>query len=140
LPSCRGESQALKTTKPPKPIATRPLTAAEKRRWHEEWVDKVVLPGIGGLTRKQQDVARKILLKKRDMKLAGHGPRKWDADRKLELLTDYELLRKEGLKSSEAHVILRDAHGTSKILEYLRDARRLFPKKSRLGRTSPRRK
>ena len=89
----------------------------------------MVLPGIGGLSRKQQDVARKILLKKRDMKLAGHGPRKWDADRKLELLTDYELLRKEGLKASEAQSVLRDAAGTSKVREYLRDARRLFPRK-----------
>ncbi len=119
----------MRTTNPPKPIATRPLTAAEKRRWHEEWVDKVVLPGIEGLSRKQQEVARKILLKKRDMKLAGNAPRKWDADRKLELLTDYELLRNEGCKASEAHSILQDAAGTSKVREYLRDARRLFPRK-----------
>jgi hypothetical protein len=115
-------------------------TAAERRRAHEEWVDRVVLPGVGGLTRAQRDLARKILLKKRDIKLAASKARPWDADRKLELLTDYEVLRKEGLKSAEAHVILRDAHGTSKILAYLRDARRLFPKKSRLGRASPRRK
>ena len=119
----------MKTTKPRKPAATRPLAAADKRRWHEEWVDKVVLPGIGGLSRKQQEVARKILLKKRDMKLAGPGPRKWDADRKLELLTDYELLRNEGLKASEAHGVLQDAAGTSKVREYLRDARKLFPRK-----------
>ena len=117
------------TTKPPKPIASRPLTAAEKRLWHAEWVDKVVLPGIGGLSRRQQDVARKILLKKREMKLAGHAPRKWDADRKLELLTDYELLRTHGFKASEAHSVLRDAAGTSKVREYLREARRLFPRK-----------
>jgi hypothetical protein len=119
----------LKTTRSAKPIAPRPLTAAEKRRWHEEWIDKVVLPGIGGLSRRQQELARKILLKKRDMKLAGPGPRKWDAHRKLELLTDYELLRKEGFKASEAHSVLQDAAGTSKLREFLRDARRLFPRK-----------
>src|SRR5206468_1230918 len=83
-----------------------------RRRWHEEWIDKVVLPTLGGLTRAQRDLARKILLKKRDIKIAGHRPRKWDADRKLELLTDYELLRKEGLKSAEAHGVLQDAYGT----------------------------
>jgi hypothetical protein len=119
----------VKKTKPSKPTASRPLTAAEKRRWHEEWVDKVILPDIGGLSRRQLEVARKILLKKRDMKLAGAAPRKWDADRKLELLTDYELLRKEGFKASEAHNVLNDAAGTSKVREYLRDARRLFPRK-----------
>ena len=129
----------MKTTKSPKPITPRPLTAAEKRRWHEEWVDKVVLPGIGGLSRKQQETARKILLKKRDMKVAGHGPRKWDADRKLELLTDYELLRAEGLKAAEAHGVLRDAAGTSKVREYLRDARRLFPSKKKRPRIGGRR-
>ncbi len=104
-------------------------TAAERRRWHEEWIEKVVLPALGGLTRAQRDLARKILLKKRDIKLAGSRPRKWDADRKLELLTDYELLRKEGLKSAEAHGVLQDAYGTSKFREYLRDARKLFPRK-----------
>jgi hypothetical protein len=119
----------LKTTKPAKPVATRPLTAAEKRRWHEEWVDKVVLPGIAGLTGRQQDVARKILLKKRDMKLAGSAARKWDADRKLELLTDYELLLKDGFKAAQAHSVMQDAAGTSKVREYLRDARKLFPRK-----------
>lgn len=119
----------MKTAKPPKPMAGRALTAAERRRWHEEWVDKVVLPGVGGLSRRQQELARKILLKKRDMKLAGAGPRKWDADRKLELLTSYELLRTEGFKAAEAHAVLQDAAGTSKVREYLRDARRLFPRK-----------
>jgi len=118
----------MKSGKPAKP-APRSATAAEKRRWHEEWVDKVVLPGIGGLSRRQQEVARKILLKKREMKLAGNAPRKWDADRKLELLTDYELLRKEGLKAAEAHGVLQDAGSTSKVREYLRDARRMFPRK-----------
>ena len=92
-------------------------------------MDRVVLPDIGGLSRRQQEVARKILLKKRDLKLAGPGPRKWDADRKLELLTDYELLRKEGFKAAEAHGVLQDAAGTSKVREYLRDARKLFPRK-----------
>jgi hypothetical protein len=111
------------------PSEARQLTAAERRRWHEEWVDKIVLPAIGGLTRAQRDLARKILLKKRDIKLAGDRARKWNADRKLELLTDYELLRKEGLKSAEAHGVLRDAYGTSKVPAYLRDARKLFPKK-----------
>jgi len=106
-----------------------PMTAAEKRRWHEEWIDRVVLPGIGGLTRAQQDLARKILLKKREIKLAGDRPRKWNSDRKLELLTDYELLRKHGFKAAEAHGVLRDAAGTSRISEYLREARRLFPRK-----------
>jgi hypothetical protein len=125
------EGGTLKTKTSAKPVAPRALTAAERRRWHEEWVDKVVLPEIGGLSRKQQEIARKILLKKRDMKLAGHGPRKWDADRKLELLTDYELLRTEGFKASEAHGVLQDAAGTSKVREYLRDARRLFPAKTR---------
>src|SRR5260221_2397521 len=104
-------------------------TAAERRRWHEEWIEKVVLPALGGLTRAQRDLARKILLKKRDIKLAGHRPRTWDVDRKLELLTDYDLLRKEGLKSAEAHGVLRDAFGTSKVPAYLREARRLFPRK-----------
>ena len=118
----------MKSSKPSKPAAPPP-TAAQKRRWHEEWVDKVVLPGIGGLSRRQQEVARKILLKKRDMKLVGNAPRKWDADRKLELLTDYELLRKEGFKAAEAHVVLQDAGSTSKVREYLRDARRLFPRR-----------
>ena len=122
------------------PDEGRQPTAAERRRRHEEWVERVVLPAVGGLTRVQRDLARKILLKKRDMKLAGSRPRPWDADRKLELLADYDVLRKEGLKSAEAHIILRDAHGTSKILVYLRDARRLFPKKSRPARKSPRRK
>ena len=121
----------MKTTKPRKAAATPPLTAAEKRRWHEAWVDKVVLPEIGGLSRRQQEVARKILLKKRDMKLVGNVPRKWDADRKLELLTDYELLRGEGFKASEAHSVLHDAAGTSKVREYLRDARKLFPRKKK---------
>jgi hypothetical protein len=107
----------------------RQPTAAERRRRHEEWVEKVVLPSFGGLTRAQRDLARKILLKKRDIKPAGR-PRKWDADRKLELLTDYEWLCKGGLKSSEAHGVLRDAYGTSKILAYLREARKLFPRKA----------
>ena len=118
----------MKSTKPSKPAAPS-HTAAQRRRWHEEWVDKVVLPGIGGLSRRQQEVARKILLKKRDLKLVGTAARKWDADRKLELLTDYEQLRKEGFKAAEAHGVLRDAGGTSKVREYLRDARRLFPRK-----------
>jgi hypothetical protein len=95
---------------------------------HETWVDHVTLPGIGGLSRRQVEVARKILLKKRDLKLVG-APRRWDADRKLELLTDYELLRDEGLKASDAHSVLQDAAGTSKVRDYLRDARKLFPRK-----------
>jgi hypothetical protein len=92
-------------------------------------VDKVVLPAIGGLTHAQRALARKILLKKRDIKLAGSRPRTWDADRKLELLTDYDLLRKAGLKSAEAHGVLQDACGTSKVRTYLRDARKLFPRR-----------
>jgi len=104
-------------------------TAADKRRWHEEWVDRIVLPGIGGLAREQRELARKMLLRRRDIKIAGHAPRKWGADRKLELLTDYDLLRKRGFKSAEAHRLLRDLHGTSKIQEYLREARKMFPKK-----------
>ena len=104
------------------------LTAAERRRFHEEWVERVTLPGLGGLTRDQRELARKLLLRKRDIKLAGDRPRGWDADRKLELLTDYELLLAQKFKSAEAHELLRDLHGTSKIAVYLRDARKLFPR------------
>ena len=122
----------MKSRRPSKatvPSEARLLTAAERRRLHEEWVDKVVLPALGGLTRVQRDLARKILLKKREIRLAGHRQRKWDADRKLELLTDYDLLRKEGLKSAEVHGVLQDAYATSKVPVYLRDARKLFPRK-----------
>jgi len=104
-------------------------SAAERRRWHEEWIERVILPGIGGLTAGQREVARKLLLKKREIKLAVDRPRKWNADRKLELLTDYELLRKHGFKAAEAHGVLQDAAGTSKVSEYLREARKLFPRK-----------
>jgi hypothetical protein len=113
-------------------------TAADRRRWHEEWVDRVVLPAIGGLAPAQRALARKTLLRKRDVKLAGPAPRPWDADRRLELLTTYELLLKHGFKSAEAHRLLRDLHGTSKIPTYLREARKLFPKKP--ARTPARRK
>lgn len=88
-----------------------------------------MLPALGGLTREQRELARKFLLRRRDIKLAGQRPRKWDADRKLELLTDYDLLRVRGFRSAEAHRLLRDLHGTSKIPDYLREARRLFPRK-----------
>jgi hypothetical protein len=106
------------------------MTAAERRLKHEEWVDRIVLPDLGASTRAQRDLARKILLKKRDIKLARQGPRKWDADRRLELLTDYDLLRKAGLRSAVAHAVLRDAYGTSKVPVYLREARKLFPRKA----------
>ena len=104
-------------------------TAADRRRWYEEWVDRVVLPALGGLTSAQRALARKTLLRKRDIKLAGGRPRPWDSDRKLELLTDYELLLKQGFKAAEAHGLLQDLHGTSRIPAYLREARKLFPKK-----------
>lgn len=107
----------------------RKATAADRRRWHEEWVERVVLPALGGLTPRQRELARKTLLRKRDLKVAGHRPRTWDADRKLELLTDYDLLLKQGFKSAEAHRLLQDLHGTSRIPVYLREARKLFPKK-----------
>jgi len=109
--------------------APRVPAAAERRRWHEEWVERVVLPTLGGLSREQRELARKLLLKKRDVKLVGQPRRKWDADRRLELLTDYELLLKQGFKSAEAHRLLQDLHGTSKIPSYLREARKLFPRK-----------
>ena len=86
---------------------TPKLTAAERRRFHEEWVERVTLPGLGGLTRDQRELARKLLLRKRDIKLAGDRPRSWDVDRKLELLTDYELLLAQKFKSAEAHELLR---------------------------------
>jgi len=104
-------------------------TAAERRRWHEEWVDRVVLPALGGLTSAQRAMARKTLLRKRDIKLAGSGPREWNADRLLELLTVYDLLLKQGFKSAEAHRLLQDLHATSRIPAYLREARKLFPRK-----------
>jgi hypothetical protein len=119
----------VKKTKPSKPTASRPLTAAEKRRWHEEWVDKVILPDIGGLSRRRASCPVSSAGFFARLPAAGAAPRKWDADRKLELLTDYELLRKEGFKASEAHSVLNDAAGTSKVREYLRDARKLFPRK-----------
>jgi hypothetical protein len=103
--------------------------AVERRHLHEQWVERVVLPALGGLSHEQRDLARKILLRKRDVKLVAHRPRKWDADRRLELLTDYELLRDQGFKSAEAHRLLQDLHGTSKIPTYLREARKLFPEK-----------
>ena len=104
--------------------------AAKRRRWHEEWIDRVVLPELGALSREQRELARKVLLRKRDVKLVAHPSRKWDADRRLELLTDYELLLKRGFKSAEAHRLLQDLHGTSRIPVYLREARKLFPRKA----------
>ena len=109
-------------------------TAADKRRWHEEWVDRIVLPAIGGLAPAQRDLARKMLLRRRDIKVAGHAPRRWTADRKLELLTDYDQLLARGFKSAEAHRLLQDLHGTSRIPVYLREARKIFPKKTRKKR------
>jgi hypothetical protein len=105
-------------------------TAAERRRWHQEWVERIVLPALGGLTREQSELARKLLLRRRDIRLVSHEPRKWDADRRLELLTDYELLLKRGFRSAQAHLLLRNLHGTSRIPTYLREARKLFPRKA----------
>ncbi|MGE5617057.1 MAG: hypothetical protein ACM3X5_09095 [Bacillota bacterium] len=107
------------------------MNARQRRQWHEEWVDRVVLPALGALSREQRELARKILLKKRDIKPVAHRPRKWDADRRLELLTDYDLLLKRGFRSAQAHRLLQDLHGTSKVPTYLREARRLFPRKTR---------
>ena len=103
-------------------------------------MERVVLPAIGGLTGAQRELARKTLLRKRDIKLAGAGPRPWDADRKLELLTDYDLLREQGFKSAEAHRLLQDLHATSKIRDYLREARKLFPKKPKKPKKAAKRK
>jgi hypothetical protein len=122
----------LNTKRGKKPVTSkaRPVpTAAERRRLHEEWVERVVLPALGALTRPQLETARKIVLKRRDVKLAAPAPRKWDADRRLELLTDYELLLERGFRSAQAHLVLRNLHGTSKIPTYLREARKLFPRK-----------
>ena len=107
-----------------------PPTAAERRGWHEEWVDRVVLPALGGLTAEQRNLARKLLLRKRDIKLAAGRPRSWNADRRLQLLTDYDLLLERGFRSAQAHRLLQDLHATSKVATYLREARTLFPMKS----------
>ena len=104
--------------------------AVKRRRLYEEWIERVVLPELGGLSREQRELARKVLLRKRDVKLVSRPSRKWDADRRLELLTDYELLLKQGFKSAEAHRLLQDLHGTSRIPVYLREARKLFPRKT----------
>jgi hypothetical protein len=103
-------------------------TAAKRRRLHEEWVERVVLPALGGLTGPQRDLARKLFFRKRDIRLVGSRPRPWDLDRRLALLTDYDLLLSHGFRSAEAHRLLQDLHGTSRIPAYLREARKLFPK------------
>jgi len=112
-----------------KPRRLRRGATAGAQELHEEWVERVVLPTLGGLSREQRELARKILLRKRDVRLVASSTRKWDADRRLELLTDYELLLKHGFKSAEAHRLLQDLHATSKIPTYLREARKLFPRK-----------
>ena len=114
-----------------KPRRLRRRATAGAQALHEEWIERVVLPAVGGLTREQRQLARKILLRKRDVRVDSGSARQWDADRRLELLMDYELLLEQGFKGAEAHRLLQDLHGTSKIPTYLREARKLFPRKTK---------